>query len=105
MTNRAPLILAIVLLLLPVLYVGSYFALVVPGPPWHYDMDAKAMIFPDHYRLGGEWAKAVFWPLEQIDQRGRPVAWKGPNQLTPAEMKLLKARIRARKAVSAGGST
>jgi hypothetical protein len=29
--SRAPLIVAIVLLLLPVLYVGSYFALVVPG--------------------------------------------------------------------------
>jgi hypothetical protein len=29
--SRASLIVAIVLLLLPVLYVGSYFALVVPG--------------------------------------------------------------------------
>jgi hypothetical protein len=31
MTKRAPLIIAIVLLLLPVLYVGSDFALVVPN--------------------------------------------------------------------------
>jgi hypothetical protein len=31
MKKIAPLILAVVLLLLPVLYVGSYFALVTPG--------------------------------------------------------------------------
>jgi hypothetical protein len=33
--NRTPLILAIVLLLLPVLYVGSYLALVKPGGQFH----------------------------------------------------------------------
>ena len=77
--NRAPLILAIVLLLLPVLYMGSYFALVVPvgifgetGMGWYYG----------HYRLSRKF-EHIFWPLEQIDRQVRPGAWFDP-EIPPA---------------------
>jgi hypothetical protein len=67
----APII-AAVLLLLPVLYVGSYLAVVVPSP-----FPVKSKYFPPEYsyRCGGEWAYRIFWPLEQIDRRVRPGAW------------------------------
>ncbi|QDU26346.1 hypothetical protein ETAA8_14240 [Anatilimnocola aggregata] len=70
MTNRAPLIVAIVLLLVPVLYVGSYFALVVPRGIHGY----KA-IFEEHYRWQNKLCSRVFWPLEQIDRKLRPESW------------------------------
>lgn len=73
MTNRAPLIVAIVLLLLPVLYVGSYFALVVPkGFHPSYDPYGTRV----HYRRGGSYAAKFFWPLEQIDWTMRPKEWE-----------------------------
>jgi hypothetical protein len=77
MTNRAPLITAIVLLLLPVLYLGSYFALVVPRPPAY--QSRPVMLYPDqslHYRLGGRGAAAFYWPINQIDRKVRPGAWR-----------------------------
>jgi hypothetical protein len=59
--SLAPLIVA-VSLLLPMLYVGSYFAMVVPGAAMPY--------------VGGnETAQKVFWPLEQIDRLLRPTKW------------------------------
>jgi hypothetical protein len=80
--SRAPLIAAIVLLLLPVLYVGSYFALVAPsgvlipvtGPI------GESGFLVRHYRWGGEFAEQVYWPLKQIDRKLRPGAWY-PNPL------------------------
>jgi hypothetical protein len=79
MTSRAPLILAIVLLLLPVLYVGSYFALVVPsGIPRRMagPYGGTYISFNEHYRFADTEAKFLFWPLEQIDRRMRPKAWQ-----------------------------
>jgi hypothetical protein len=72
---------AAVLLLLPVLYVGSYFALVVPEG---YLREASVqvteptpeMFFLKHYRFGGKVAARAYWPLEQIDRRLRPGAWE-----------------------------
>ncbi|WP_425617886.1 hypothetical protein NA78x_001576 [Anatilimnocola sp. NA78] len=77
MTNRAPLIVAIVLLLLPVLYVGSYLALVLK-PSMHKRETFLSDLFPGHfrYRFGGRIATKVFWPLEQIDRKVRPEAWE-----------------------------
>lgn len=75
--SRAPLIVAIVLLLLPVLYVGSYLALVVPqstlvlrrkGP------SGRNVVYP--YRIRSHWLATGFWPLEQIDRKVRPGAWE-----------------------------
>ncbi|WP_254513203.1 hypothetical protein [Anatilimnocola floriformis] len=66
--SRAPLIFAIVLLLLPVLYVVSYLALVRPTAFY-------SSVGGHPYRMGGEYAERVFWPLEQADRRVRPNSW------------------------------
>ncbi len=77
--SRAPVILAIVLLLLPVLYVGSYFALVVPRGRvvWH---GSGTRMYLCNYRIDNQkLAAAFFWPLEQIDRKVRPGAWERAN--------------------------
>jgi hypothetical protein len=85
MTNRAPLIAAVLMLVLPVLYIGSYLALVTP--PNHSLIHMSAIVvaslppypLPLHispYRYGGRVAEFVFWPLEQVDRRVRPDAWE-----------------------------
>ena len=66
MNARAPLITAIVLLLLPLLYVATYFANVQP---------AEDFALPYPYRWGGVWAARVYWPLEKTDRRLRPDSW------------------------------
>lgn len=84
--SRAPLIVAIVLLVLPMLYVGSYLALVnpefgypgrttVPGSGPCEAVPFEAKHYDSGYRNGGEWAWVVFWPLEQIDRLIRPNSW------------------------------
>ncbi|QDU30979.1 hypothetical protein ETAA8_61320 [Anatilimnocola aggregata] len=75
MTNRAPLIVAIVLLLLPVLYVGSYFALVEHVPIRAMYQGHEVTVFVSGYRGCGPYAVLFFWPLEQIDRTVRPGAW------------------------------
>ncbi|QDU31714.1 hypothetical protein ETAA8_68740 [Anatilimnocola aggregata] len=63
---------AALLLLLPVLYVGSYFAMVTPGR-----VKVQFGFVPnDSYRAGAEYCEFIFWPLEQIDRRLRPAAWE-----------------------------
>ena len=59
--NRTPLLLTIVLLLLPVLYVGCYLTLVDHGTALPYRRCESAQTF--------------FWPLEQIDRKLRPLVW------------------------------
>jgi hypothetical protein len=89
-TNRAPLILAIVLLLLPVLYVGSYFALVVPGGWIRSEPGFTGVFRRVYYRWGVDSAHKVFWPLEQIDRKVRPRAWEPSvpviNATSPLQM-------------------
>lgn len=98
MTNsRGPLFIAIILLLLPLMYVVSYLALVVPGQTpasWVSPLGPpkiKYMISPtdtsilwDNYRCGDRYGKVVFWPVEQIDRRLRPEKWNP----TPVELHL-----------------
>jgi hypothetical protein len=55
---------AVIPLLLPLLYVGSYCAMVVPF--WGLS----------NYRFGGRAAVIVYWPLEQVDRAVRPAAWQ-----------------------------
>ena len=51
------------------LYVGSYFALVLPEPRAGYYC---------HYRVADETLlPTFFWPLEQVDRMVRPGAWGG----------------------------
>jgi hypothetical protein len=73
--SRAPLIVAIVLLLLPVLYVGSYFVLVVPEG---FLVARDGQNFGTYYRIGGAWSRRFYWPMEEIDQKIRPRAWGVP---------------------------
>jgi len=77
MKRHAAPILAVVLLLLPVLYVGSYLALVTPeGAITHTFQGNSVRIGWHHYRVSGTWIGNVFWPLEQIDRKVRPGAWE-----------------------------
>ena len=74
--SRAPLIVAIVLFLLA-LYVGSYFALVVPkGIYTSQFIGGGSILLVDHYRWQNQWCERIFWPLEQIDRKVRPGAWE-----------------------------
>jgi hypothetical protein len=76
MTNRAPLIVAIVLLLLPVMYVGSYLALVWPDAE-RYEQAGGIIPLVPCYRYGCDgWGWEVYWPLERIDRAIRPEAWR-----------------------------
>lgn len=72
----APMVVAVLLFML-VLYIGSYFALVVPNPgsaTVRDHMDWKK----SPYRFGGEFSRRIYWPLEQIDRLVRPDAWELP---------------------------
>jgi hypothetical protein len=81
MTNRSPIIAAI-LLLLPVLYVLSYLALVRPqgGRVW-IDLrtgrsgDGHYQFFKRYQPYGDVILPCVYWPLEQLDRKLRPDAW------------------------------
>jgi hypothetical protein len=75
--NPAPII-AVALLILPSLYVGSYLALVIPkGKTVFVPANGTPYLRIDHYRVGNEtWLPRLFWPLEQIDRKVRPGAWK-----------------------------
>jgi hypothetical protein len=75
-TSYAPVVVAVFLMLLPLLYVGSYFALVTPGEyTTHYTFIAP-MYVPKNYRRYADTAGRVFWPLEQVDRKARPEAWE-----------------------------
>ena len=76
--SSAPLIVAIVLLLL-MAYVGSYFALVVPHgvglvqvAPREYTVRGPL----EPYRMGGRFSEVIFWPIERLDRRIRQSAWE-----------------------------
>lgn len=75
--NAAPLLVAIVLLLLPLLYIGSYFALVFPG--WRTATvtmpDGSTGVRAVRYRAFDKQCPVIFWPLEQVDRKLRPHAW------------------------------
>ena len=70
MMNRTPLFLAIVLLLLPVLYVGSYLALMD-----HQPLAPFTRIRAANFRIGGEAAHYFYLPLIWIDSKVRPDFW------------------------------
>jgi hypothetical protein len=70
-------ILAAVLLLFPLLYVGSYLALVLPGGKVVVSGGPQLLpAYASNYRVDGQWPWRIFWPLEQIDRRVRPGAWE-----------------------------
>ncbi len=79
----APIISAI-LLLLPVLYVGSYLASVLPQgkvvswPVVGSSLPGHTASYFTHYRWGYELPTSIYWPLEQIDRRIHPDTWEEP---------------------------
>jgi hypothetical protein len=75
MNHRAPLVVAIFMLLLPVIYVGSYFALVVPEGKNIWGSPSI------HYRWGERKLEPVYYPLEQLDRRMRPLAWQPRSKI------------------------
>src|SRR5689334_17179042 len=78
MKRHAAPIIAAVLLLLPVLYVGSYLALVIPNGRMEATTTGAStyQVRLVHYRTEGLWARRLYWPLEQIDRKLRPGAWE-----------------------------
>jgi hypothetical protein len=81
MNNRAPLIVVILLLLLPLVYLGCYLALVVPqGTMIVTTRVIRGNLIRtgaiESYLAGGRGAEVFFWPVEQIDRKLRPVMWK-----------------------------
>lgn len=80
--NRAPLIVAVFLLLLP-MYVVSYLALVTPGGFAIADDTGGGNMpisFVD-YRVSPSICAMLFWPLEKIDRKARPKSWQRPSGL------------------------
>jgi hypothetical protein len=73
---RAPLVIAIVLLLLPLLYVGSYLALKKPFAITLLGNGRNGTYVVADYRMGQRIASYAFYPLEQIDRKLRPSAWE-----------------------------
>ena len=92
--SRALLIVAVALLLLPALYVGSYLFLIDPTAAREWIRIDKRGAYVYGYRYFG-WegdtelptasrvAPLVYWPLEHIDKRVRPRAWGISCEPTP----------------------
>lgn len=76
MRSPSPLVVPIILLALPVLYVGSYLVVVNPqtNGAWEVSGGYSTPLWSD-YRFGGLLAQRFFWPLEQLDRRLRPKSW------------------------------
>jgi hypothetical protein len=103
MRKHAAPIIAAILLLLPVLYVGSYLSLVTPGYKTiqqinsHYSSDTGEtveLVEPERidetyqkYRIERPWIAKVFWPLQMIDRQVRPDSW-GPKELAGPERRV-----------------
>ena len=99
MRKNASEIIAGTLLILPVLYVASYLAMVVPEGIERQGVMREPLMFPigyskefnarywDHYRFGGKWTANFYWPLESIDQQLRPFAHMVEE--LPGEMRIV----------------
>lgn len=85
--SSTPALIAVLLLLLPVVYGGSYLALVVPGGIFIRDEEGRYGVLFDRregfvycriarYRAGSSICKRLYWPLEQLDRKLRPWAWE-----------------------------
>ena len=85
MKRHAAPIIAAILLLLPVLYVGSYFAL-LRGAGSLSMTSSGACERKSEYRIAGDACRTVFWPLERMDRKMRPEAWKRRTPLTTLDL-------------------
>lgn len=85
--TTAPIV-AVILLMLPMLYVGSYLSLVEPRGtlvPVTGSLGEEGFLVYD-YRYGRGYTSCAFWPLEQIDRKLRPAAWNPPSPWDEPEM-------------------
>lgn len=65
----------VVLLMLMLAYVGSYFALVTPGGYVVEHDNAGTFEWPQHYRAFEKVAAKIFRPFAEIDRMVRPDSW------------------------------
>ena len=72
MKKHAAPIFATLLLLLPVLYVGSYLANVRRKGLFSDDLTTV-----EHYKFLPKQSATLYWPLEQIDRK--VTTWRGPT--------------------------
>lgn len=106
-TARAPLFLAIGLLMLPNLYVGSYLALVTPGGGpvvgqvftcgYASSSLTRPLEIRSNYRIddADAWTAAIFQPLERIDRKLRPGAnWEGTLNSPPGKTQRRLKKLR-----------
>jgi len=60
----------------PLLYIGIYWALVIPGgAPMDFDQHHGYCTRIGTYRAGEPVCQRVFYPIEQLDRRLRPGLW------------------------------
>lgn len=71
---RGPVVVTIAVLLLLVMYVGSYLALV--NPPGVPGLFGRC----NYYRVGEPITICLYYPLELIDRRVRPKKWVLPKK-------------------------
>ena len=74
-TSYAPAAVSAFMALL-IVYVGSYFALIVPGG-YHLEHSGPGYYYFtwECYRFGGAWSDRIFYPIHRIDRRLRPDTW------------------------------
>jgi hypothetical protein len=76
MNARAPQIVAMVLLTLPVVYEICYFSLVAPHGVYTDPFALRGgSLTLARYRAYPGVTEKVFWPVEQFDRWMRPAAW------------------------------
>lgn len=79
--SRAPLLIVVMVLLLPVIYLASYLSLSAPAIGGHtiiggLNHKETYLHMCADYRWGGETTVRIYWPLEQLDRLVRPGAWE-----------------------------
>jgi hypothetical protein len=79
-SNAGPIAIAVLLLLLPCLYVGSYFALVQRDPSSlgtlvSFDIREGRCEVMERYRAGGSVARHFYAPANWADRRIRREYW------------------------------
>ena len=74
-SNWQPL-LVVLLLLLPLLYLGSYLALVTPAETITSGTSSDFSFECSNYRFAHQYGQYFYSPLEQIDRTLRPKKWE-----------------------------
>ena len=65
-------VMLLVIVLLPVGYMGAYYSLV--DPQTYLRIGLPSVTYAE-YRIGGDASKVLFWPAHQCDRAIRPNYW------------------------------